>query len=201
MSLAKDCRRIASRHPPFIEALREGIVNYRALARRLKDEIEQERNEDVDLEAITSALRRYGQNLQKGGGEEIQKIEKILENSKVSLRGSVVSIAFKDNDTINLPKEPILLVKGRKYTTAIFDEGKLDNNLDISEEKKNLACLIVESPKDIVEIPGVLSRIVSRLTSKGINIVDITSCYTETIIIVKQRDAGNALEALESVLK
>lgn len=199
MSLARHCRRIASRHPPFIEALREGIVNYRALARKLKPEIEEERGETVNLEAITTALRRYGNSLQEGGEEEMKKVENILEKSKVSLRGSVVSVSVDEN--ADIPGEPILLVRGRNNITAVLDEEKAEDIKNISKEKEELACLVVDSPENIIEVPGVLSRIVSRLASEGINIVDITSCYTETIIIVNQRDAADALDALDGALK
>ncbi len=64
MSLAQECRDVASRYPFVLDGLREGVVNYRAVARHIKPEVEDRVGRDVDIEAVTTAVRRYGEELQ-----------------------------------------------------------------------------------------------------------------------------------------
>lgn len=56
MSLAADTRAAVRERPYLIEALRAGVVNYAAAARRL--------DLDADEEAVATALRRFASDLQ-----------------------------------------------------------------------------------------------------------------------------------------
>lgn len=205
MSLAQDCRETASRYPYVMDALREGIVNYRALARRLKPEVEELRGGEVDIEAVTTALRRYGADLQEGDGR-LDDVKRVLSESRVSLRGNVVSITATEIKPSSPDTGFFHLVRGRNYTTVVADDRNL-NELkesiegEVVEERHDLTGITVESPEEIAEVPGVLSHMVSRFMSEGINIVDITSCYTETIIVVEKLDSVKALEVLEEVIE
>jgi len=207
MSLAQDCREVVSRYPYMLDGLREGIVNYRALARRVKPEVEEQTGRDVDIEAITTAIRRYGEGLQEGD-DAYQRVREVLSGSRVSLRGNVVSITA--TGVGELPRASIdgflHLVRGRDYTTVVTDDDYADEVRDavegeIVEEIGDLTCITVESPEEIVGAAGVLARMVSRFKSEDINIVDITSCYTETLIVVEKRDAVKALETLEETFE
>ncbi len=205
MSLAETCREVASRHPYMIDGLRDDIINYRALARRIKPEVEEIEQREVDIEAVTTALRRYAEKLQQGDNLH-EHISEVLSNSRVSLRGNVVSLTAEEIESIPYMDGFFHLVRGRNYTTIVVDEANIDEvkdevDVEIVEEKTDLTCITVESPEEIAEVPGVLSRMVSRFMSEGINIVDITSCYTETIIVVKRRDSVKALETLEEVIE
>ncbi|MFW5984115.1 MAG: ACT domain-containing protein, partial [Halobacteria archaeon] len=98
------------------------------------------------------------------------------------------------------------LVHGRDYTTVVVDDDAAETVADavegdVVERVGDLTCITVESPDEIVDVPGVLTRMVSRFSSEEINIVDITSCYTETIIVVEKRDAVKALETLEETFE
>ncbi|MDY6780824.1 MAG: ACT domain-containing protein [Halobacteria archaeon] len=205
MSLAQDCREVVSRYPYMVDGLREGVVNYRALARRVKDEVEEEHGNEVDIEAVTTAVRRYGEDLQEGV-EEVEEMDEVLSESRVSLRGNVVSITATEVDDVPRGEGFFHLVRGRDYTTVVTDEGDAGSvkeavEGDVDEERSGLTCITVESPEEIADVPGILSRLVSRFSSERINIVDITSCYTETIIVVEKRDSVKALETLEDVIE
>lgn len=205
MSLAEDCREAVTRYPHIQDSLRLGIVNYRALARHLKPEIKEMRSKEPDIEAVTTALRRYGKNLQQGS-EKIQEVKQVLSESRVSLQGNVVSITATEIQTESPTKGFYHLVRGRNYTTIVTDDRNLPeikNNIEgeIVEERHDLTGITVESPEEIAEVPGVLSRLVSRYMSEDINIVDITSCYTETIIVVQKTDSVKALEVIEEVIE
>ncbi|MFB6283880.1 MAG: ACT domain-containing protein [Halobacteria archaeon] len=205
MSLAQECREAVSRHPYILDALREDIVNYRGLARKIKPEIEGEEEGSVDIEAVTTALRRFGEELQEGG-REFEKVREVISESRVSLRGNVVSITATEVGDVNPGEGFFHQVQGRDYTTLVVDDKEVEKTKEnvegkVVEEVEDLTCLTVESPEEIAEVPGVLSHMVSRFMAEEINIVDITSCYTETIVVVEKRDAIKALETLENTIE
>jgi len=205
MSLAQECRKVVSRYPYMLDGLREGIVNYRAVARKIKPEVEGNTGRDVDIEAVTTAVRRYGEELQKGDDDH-ERVRSVLSDSRVSLRGNVVSITATEFGELPRLGGFTHLVRGSSYTTVVTDDDNADEVRDavegeVVERVDNLTCITVESPDDIVDVPGVLARMVSRFSSEEINIVDITSCYTETIVVVEKRDAVKALETLEETFE
>jgi len=205
MSLAKDCREVVSRYPYMLDGLREGVVNYRALARRVKPEVEKNVGREVDIEAVTTAVRRYGEELQEDDDEH-ERVRSVLSDSRVSLRGDVVSITATEVGELPRFGGFTHLVRGSGYTTVVTDDENADEvreaiEGDVVERVDGLTCITVESPDDIVDVPGVLARMVSRFSSEEINIVDITSCYTETIVVVEKRDSVKALETLEETFE
>jgi len=205
MSLAQDCREVVSRYPYILDGLREGVVNYRALARRVKPEIEESVGREVDIEAVTTAVRRYGEELQEDDDEH-ERVRSVLSDSRVSLRGDVVSITATEVGELPRFGGFTHLVRGSGYTTVVTDDENADEvreaiEGDVVERVDGLTCITVESPDDIVDVPGVLARMVSRFSSEEINIVDITSCYTETIVVVEKRDSVKALETLEETFE
>ena len=204
MSLAQECRDVASRYPFVLDGLREGVVNYRAVARHIKPEVENRVGRDVDIEAVTTAVRRYGEELQDD--DDGEGARSVLADSRVSLRGNVVSITATEYGDLPDVEGFVHLVRGRDYTTVVVDDDEADAVGDaiegeVVERVGDLTCITVESPDEIVDVPGVLTRMVSRFSSEEINIVDITSCYTETIIVVEKRDAVKALETLEETFE
>ncbi|MDY6765384.1 MAG: hypothetical protein SV377_06865 [Halobacteria archaeon] len=205
MSLARDCRNVVSRYPYMMDGMREGIVNYRALARRIKPEVESLRDDEVDIEAVTTALRRYSQELENDL-DDLERVRRVLSESRVSLRGNVVSITGRRIGEIDVEAGFLHLVRGRNFTTVVTDDTHADEVKEKTEgeliqENRNLTGITVESPEEITRTPGVLSHLVSRFMSEGINIVEITSCYTETIIVVDRNQAVRALETLEDVIE
>ncbi|MDY6776448.1 MAG: hypothetical protein SV253_10340 [Halobacteria archaeon] len=207
MSLAQDCRDVVSRYPYMLDCLREGVVNYRALARKIKPEVEEEVGGDVNIEAVTTALRRYGDELEDGV-ENVERVRKVLGGSRVSLRGNVVSFTATRVGDLGIESGFFHLVRGRSYTTVVTDdtyadevrEGIEDGEGEVVEERHDLTGIVVESPEEITDVSGVLSYMISRFMSEEINIVDITSCYTETIIVVERDDAVRALDLLETAV-
>lgn len=205
MSLAQECRKVVSRHPYMLDGLREGVVNYRAVAREIMPEVEDSVGREVDIEAVTTAVRRYGEELQEGDDEH-ERVRSVLSDSRVSLRGDVVSITATEFGELPRFGGFTHLVRGSSYTTVVTDDENADEvrnavEGEVVERVDDLTCITVESPDEIVEVPGVLTRMVSRFSSEEINIVDITSCYTETIVVVEKRDSVKALETLEETFE
>lgn len=204
MSLAEDCRKVVDGDPTLRDALRAGIVNYRALARYVRPDVARLHGDDVDIEAVTSALRRYGDEIE-GRDDVRERTDAVLADSRVSLRGNVVSITATEVGDVDAGTGFLHRVDGDDFATVVTDDTHVEELRDeiagdVIEESTGLTALTVESPPEIVDAPGVLARMVSRFMAEQINIVDVTSCHTETIIVVDKRDAVTALEALEELI-
>jgi len=52
----------------------------------------------------------------------------------------------------------------------------------------------------IEETPGLLARLAAVLSTRGINIVQAMSCYTDTIFVLDRSDMSRAIEAFSKVL-
>ena len=59
-----------------------------------------------------------------------------------------------------------------------------------------LAEITIESSPEIEDIPGVMAFVYSLLAERGININETLSSYSDTILVVAEKDAQKALEAL-----
>lgn len=204
MSLAEDCRTVVAGDPTLVDALRAGVVNYRALARHIEPEVERLHGDEVDIEAVTSALRRYGDEI-ADETDARARADAVLADSRVSLRGNVVSITATSIGDVDGGSGFFHRVEGSDSATVVTDDtnvADLRDRIDgeVIDETTDLTALTVESPEEIVEVPGVLARMVSRFMAEQINIVDVTSCHTETIIVVDKRDAVAALETLEDLI-
>jgi len=71
---------------------------------------------------------------------------------------------------------------------------------EILEKKENLAAVIVHSPEKIIETPGCVSLIISKIALNNINIEDVVSTYTYTLLLFKGEDSTRAFQALNSLI-
>jgi aspartokinase len=71
---------------------------------------------------------------------------------------------------------------------------------DVIDSERGLAEISIISPKEIESTPGVVSYFYDALASKGINVVETLSCYTDTMFLVKDKDLFPAYQALNQLL-
>ncbi len=57
------------------------------------------------------------------------------------------------------------------------------------------------SPENVEKTPGLLSFLSSALSSRGINIVEAMSCYTDTIFVLERENMTAAIEALAQFMR
>ena len=61
--------------------------------------------------------------------------------------------------------------------------------------------LAVTSPESIEDTPGLLAYLSTALASRGINIVQAMSCYTDTIFLLEREDMTTAVDILSHGLR
>ncbi len=194
-------------HPSIRDCLTTGLINYSALARQIRDDLNI--SSKSTMEAVLIAARRYAERA--GNGEKLneKKIREILKGCNVEVRNRVVTIILEKNfytdNLIEIEKkikkegELFYSVEGLKVITVITSEKYLEeikkafknNILNVSE---NLATIMLRTSKEIEQTKGVMAYLLSLLASEGINVNETMSCWTDTLFVVSEKDIAAVME-------
>lgn len=208
MSISEATRKILARYPYLEEYMGLGIVNYRALARDIKEDLKRELGREVNIQSVVSAVRRHP--VSKGKREK-EEIYRLLSKSEVSLRydvGAITILLDAPSSKID-PREVdegLIMIRGIETLTIVVEErliGAFKEKFKdaVISSNKNLASVIVKSPKEIADTPGVIAHLANILAVEKINIVEMMSSYTETWFIVDEKDALKTVEAMRQEIK
>ncbi len=197
-------------HPSVKDAMRMGIVNLSALARKIMDETGV-RSE----EAALIACRRYELDPRSQINEEA--ILRVLRRSKLEIRTKVSIVTAKSSWHIFAKLEkamsamrgrnhPLHVIQGTGSITIITD-GAVHKEIveilgedELIKEQKNLVELIVTSPDSIEDVPGILAFLSTSLSSRGINFIEVISCYKDTMFVIEERDMMPSFETLNRAI-
>jgi hypothetical protein len=176
------------RRPYLRETLKSGAANYSRLARAVSREIfgRQER-----FSATKAALIRIAARLCAEESAEEAKTIEVLKDTTISITGSVAAVT----SSMPLKLDAIAYVKSGGTYTYIISEKEA---VRVSRLKCVLSCkagqnmLTLSSSKVIESTPGVASLILMQLASEGINVTELISAYTDTILIIRQSDTERA---------
>jgi hypothetical protein len=209
-SIARRVRAYLDAQPALGDALRLGIANHSAVARRISAELEIRQ-----LEGIIAACRRYPRGrtvLQREAG-----IHRVLHKSRIETRTRVAAITVTQGADVlqrlgdvveELLDESLLcrVIQVSRGTVVLVDEDSVPRVTRVLREgqiigiRKGLVEVAVTSPESIEETPGLLRHLTGVLASQGINIVEALSCYTDTIFLLHQQDLSRAIASLTTTL-
>lgn len=211
-SVAKHVREIVQVDVTLQDGIFRDVVNLSAAAREISPLVEERLHGPVDIDSVVSALKR----LRRSGEPLSDSIKAIMAESSVSVRTDVAKLVIDRSrqalDLVlkvisNFPDAFIHLSEGTSAITLIIDEKYIDKilsklrGLQFLEKKTSLALIVMHSPRSIIETPGCVFTIYSRLSRSGVNIEDTTSSFTDTIILVKLQDSGRAFESLADLIR
>lgn len=208
-STAEVVRAYIDSHPSVKDALKLGIVNLSALARRIMDE------EGVaSEEAALIACRRY----EADPKEKINEAEiiRVLGRSKIEVRTRVAILTLRPSWSIYARLEramnvlrgrnhPLHVIQGSAGVTIITDDGvvqeleEIVGREEVLKRETGLVELAVTSPEVIEEVPGIMAYLSSALASRGINFVEVISCYKDTMFVIEEKDMVKAFETLNRI--
>ncbi|MEM0360119.1 MAG: hypothetical protein QXK06_02135 [Candidatus Diapherotrites archaeon] len=205
MNASKEVQKFVEERPFIKQALKKGIVNFSALARLVKAESGSKSSE----EALVVAARRYVEKTRFSGAEKGEIIA-LLKKSRVEVKSKVNAAVFSQlvplKALLEAQKEaqdsgePFHLIKGTSTFTVITSEeffsGLSHLKPFILKNQKGLVEITLKSPKEIESIPGVVAFLYSLFAERGINIVETTSCWTDTLFVISCKDLSMALKIL-----
>ncbi len=214
MSVSAAVRRIIDSDPSLKECVSRGIVNYSQLARHIKPWVDTLVGSESSLQAIKMAIARYTPGRDHLGHPR-RRILEVIAKSSVELRSGVGLVTSysrglqrvgKDLESLAEKSRLFLLLSGLKTFTIVVDEELLDPITEKLGEYaiktyKGQAALIVVSPEEIISTPGVVAYLTGVLAKEGINLTQIESIHTDTILILEERQAPKALETLYKAIR
>jgi len=198
-----------SQHPGIKECLKKGIINYSALARLIAEKAEIKNKSS--LAAILVAATRYGEELRKQKTYEKEVIELLRKGgieAKNKIAVAIVEKSFFTGALVELEKEikqkggVFNAIEGSSTITIIMSQSFLPElkkkfGSSIVKATENLTEIIIKTSENVENIPGVVSYITSLLAENNINIVEVMSCWTDTILIIDEKDFSKSVELLK----
>jgi len=180
------------RRPTVKAALRDGIVNHSALARMLCHEMGLP---DKKFDAVKVALTRISKKVaEKEIGLE-EKVMEVLGKSSINIQTKIAVVISRKE----LEPKAISYARSGGHTTYILEESeanKLKKEWGVKSVQKNLNLITIRSSEELEEVPGVIAFILNALAYEGINVVEFISCYTDTLLVIKEADTNKAYEIL-----
>ncbi len=213
ISIAEATRRVIQIHPSLIDGIKQGVINFSALAELIRDRVLRLANrKSVQIEAIKMALMRYAEELKESRKLIEENISAILAKSVLEMKNDVTVFTVHQFALLNkldkLTKYMegsrfFQLIQGTKTFTIAAHQNLLPSLIELIEEKNILAtnkdqsALILISPPEIIEVPGLVAYVTDLFATHNINITQFMSCHLDTIFIIKREDSVNAYKILE----
>ncbi|PLW80205.1 hypothetical protein C0585_03575 [Candidatus Woesearchaeota archaeon] len=185
---------------PFIQiALGHDLINYSKLARIIGNEL------DISqFDAILIACRRYKEKLKP---KKSLGIIELLKKSNMTINTNISTIIVEKNQCIDYLTElqkqnDTRIIKGESAVTIITNKDKLKEvekrfKYSILKKTENLVEIIIRSSQKLEKIPGVTGYLYSLFGENDINIIETMSTWTDTIIIIENKDLSKVLEIMD----
>jgi hypothetical protein len=210
-SVADETRRYIDSRPSIRDCLLYDIVNFTALARRIRRETNL-----GSQEAIEIACRRYRRQMQDEPSRE-EQLRAVLRASHLELRTHVASLTIRGDLEFltrtgaglerSMPSRAriLQLFEGSGSVTILCDENFLPSLLaaipreSILSVRRRLSVVSIRSPEEVMVTPRVLSFLADAFGRWGINCEEVTSVYTDTHFALKSTDAVRAFEIFQEL--
>lgn len=197
--------KFVSEHTCIRDCLKNGLINYSALARFIS---KQPRFEKFSKEAIAIAALRLQTKLKAKSSE--QAVVELFKKSNIEIKNNIASFFIEKNifpdslleiETIIKKKHELFFaIEGKKTITVIIEK----QNKDLIEKKlknyivgkKDSLSLISITSQDIDKTPGAVAYISSLFFDKGINIEEFMSCDTDLLITINTKDLNKIITEL-----
>ena len=192
------------RHQAVKQCLKDGLINYSSLARKIVKDLHIEKSSSK--EAILIAARRYSEKIKPERIRE-NEIRTLLSQSELEIKNKIVVIIIEKNEYYKKRKElqkqnsvdqnNVQVIEGANHVTLITTEKyhdgikKLFNG--IVKTNKELVQITLKSPATIEKTPGVLSYILFLFAENEVNIYEVMSCWIDTILLISEKDIGKTM--------
>ena len=219
-SIQKIINEILDYKPYIQDLLKDNIINFSNLARKLSDEIKLKYKKTPNLNAIIMAIYRYAEKVKVTNISN--EIISIASDFDLNLVNDMVSITLRRNLSNHsivseIYDKNIDWVKGERMylfqssgelavllnrKNAKFILERLNKpNREILQKEDDLSILIVNTPPRMVDVPGVMYYLTGLIARGGITLIDIISTFTEIIFAVRAEDGTKIFNILEMAIK
>jgi len=155
----------------------------------------------VSKDAIAVSIRRYAEGLTQEAKALEKNLIKLLKNAQIAMKSGIADVTFPKGGLKLNGSKPLHTATGSNADTLIINQECLPN-IDTStaiQVRENLVELSIITPPVVEETLGFVEYVTGLLAENGINIVEVVSCYTDTILILEEKDATKAYELLTKI--
>jgi hypothetical protein len=193
------------------DSLQYRYGNISAIARLIEPKVEASVNHKVNIESLITSIKRIRGDYKAPPAD----VTRIISGSMINVRTDIAKISIENTKRSLETVRKMLAVNQEEFIqvsesisaiTLIIDQRMIEKiitpfNGDVILEKEiNLAAIIINSPETIVKTPGCLTAFYNQVSRRHVNIEDTVSCFTDTIIVVKMKDVGQAFAALTDLI-
>ena len=193
------------------DSLQYRYGNISAIARLIGPKVEASVNHKVNIESLITSIKRIRGDYKAPPAD----VTRIISGSMINVRTDIAKISIENTKRSLETVRKMLAVNQEEFIqvsesisaiTLIIDQRMIEKiitpfNGDVILEKEiNLAAIIINSPETIVKTPGCLTAFYNQVSRRHVNIEDTVSCFTDTIIVVRMKDVGQAFAALTDLI-
>ena len=193
------------------DSLQYRYGNISAIARLIGPKVEASIDHKVNMESLITSIKRIRGDYKAPPAD----VTRIISGSMINVRTDIAKISIENTKRSLETVRKMLAVNQEEFIqvsesisaiTLIIDQRMIEKiitpfNGDVILEKEiNLAAIIINSPETIVKTPGCLTAFYNQVSRRHVNIEDTVSCFTDTIIVVRMKDVGQAFAALTDLI-
>lgn len=207
-------KKIIDEKPLLQEGLRQGIINFAALAESIQPSVSQQLGQNASEAAVMMALRRHSENLKESDVKTVRfapHAQLILKTNLVyfsvkrspqlfkKLESIYSSMDYGAGDTfsvINGTHEVSIITndKNEKKTAAAIAGEQL------TTKERELVSISLSLEKDFIHTPGIIFAVTRKLYWDDINIFDLVTTATELTFIFEKKDAMRAYSSIQELI-
>lgn len=208
--MARAVQYLIENDPPIQDAIERGYANFSAVARLLKPKAEELLGRKVTLEGMITSVKRARVKYKPP-----KRRLKVIAESVITIRTNLAKISLEKTRrnlerarviSAEFPEAFFQVLEGASTLTLITD-GRIFSRVrlkfedtEILDERRNLAAIIIQSPREIVDTPGCIMMFYNAISRRQINIEETISCYTETIIVLRMEDSVKVYSVLTDLI-
>jgi len=203
---------LLTRNHPVYQHIRMGLINYHALAARIKPTVDRITGRNVNANTIVVIIKRFSDAQSKLG---LPPTMSVLRNSKMTLSSGMVDVSInpKREAFINelkrlveisteLNERPHIfpLVSSIKIIADANDYEKLKAALKGQyplKPRMKTAKITIRLSEEAQKSPGIAAYVTGLLYRNGITIIDAFLGYEDIILILDESDGPRAYTILE----
>ena len=194
MTISDEVRNYLKTKPYILESMENGIVNFSSLSRTI-----QTRLRIRNHQAVKAAIIRYSARLSERKNSIEDSALSVLKDNRITLLDGIsVIISNKkiemENDA-EIKLNPYYIYLTRKGMPKP-KSGRIGSLVKVHDK---CSAIVISSEQKLEAESGVIAFITSLLAEHNINIIELISCYTETIIVVRKSDALRSYQIISDV--
>jgi len=189
LSIAEQVFGYLEKYPYLIWTLRNGLVNYSSLTRKIQKELEIK-----NFDAVIMAIRRYKGSIKQARDAGILEI---LSESTLEIKtGMNVYVMREAQKEVLNRLSHFHLISGSDFDVLITSI-KLSSTC--IKKHENVVEVRIRSPEAIEITAGFTAYVYGVIAERGINIIETYSAYTDTVFVIDKKSLPEIVETLERI--